>query len=145
MKFDFGMYGIWRTVHIISAICILLYCFVHLILHSSLFKGIIHKRINRQDFEKIWSVSSKVIAVLMSIFVVVTSIKASQSLIRVEHPVIEKNRQYRHQEHSYEVKKKPEDHEEQGQIIEEPSGEEAYSRQSRLKRHILQITCPYLN
>lgn len=124
MKFDSGMYGVWRIVHIISAISILLYCFVHLMLHMSLFKGIIHKRVNRQDFEKIWSVSSKVIAVLMSIFVIVTSIRASQSVIRIEGHRIEDHRQNRHQEQSYETKKKPEEQEEHSEVIDDSSEDE---------------------
>ena len=83
MNLHFDGHGMWRTVHIISAVVLFSGSLVHLLLHMPLFKGMIGKNVNRQDFEKVWNMGSRVVAVLMSIFVVFTSIRVSKNAIGI--------------------------------------------------------------
>ena len=100
INFDIGHHRIWRTLHILSAVIILICSFVHVLLHMPLFKEIIRKKFDGQFFEKAWGVVSRVAAVLMSIFVLITSVDVSGSITGMgghnEH-----RRRYR--EHDYNI------------------------------------------
>ena len=116
MKLDLGQQRIWRMVHILCAVILFLSSMVHLLFHMPLFKGMLWKNVGGQDFEKVWSVGSKAVAILMSVFVIFTSTRAFQSVVEIKG-----HHEKRHQEQGYIKNKKPE---RQDEIIEDSPEEE---------------------
>lgn len=74
MNFTLGSYELWLTIHIISALILLICGFIHLFLHIKHFNAFLNKKALNKGTEKIWNGFTSVIAILTSIFVFVTSI-----------------------------------------------------------------------
>lgn len=104
-NFDSSKYDFWSTLHVISAITMMICILVHIILHASLFKTFIKRIVEKIEFEKAWNIGSRCIAIIMSIFVVITSVRVSKDVV-----TIGKNDRTRYHEESYNTNEKYEEY-----------------------------------
>lgn len=74
------LYGLWRVLHIVSAIVFLICCLGHILLHMTLFQGLLKKVFPGKGFETGWKIGSRAAAVFMNAFVVVASLRVSRGL-----------------------------------------------------------------
>ena len=77
-------YDIWRISHILSAVTLLVCAFLHLLLHFNMIKALIMKKITSKNFEKIYTIGTRVIALIMCILVLTSSIHATFSAFGIE-------------------------------------------------------------
>lgn len=81
----------------------MIFILLHIILHASLFKTFIKIIVEKVEFEKAWNIDSRCIAIIMCIFVVITSVRVSKDVV-----TIEKNNRTRYHEEGYNINEKNE-------------------------------------
>lgn len=135
LQIEMGPHRVWRTVHIIASVLLLICVLVHLLLHMNLFKGIFLKKCNSKNMEKVWSIASKIIAIIMVLVVLQMSWKEVSGLAFRHPPKL-------HNENGFEPHKRKEfkKKEEQSQesIIEVPSED---TSNSSVEDYLKNLTC----
>lgn len=83
--FAFANYGIastmvWRTIHIICAVTIMICAFVHVLLHVSMFRTLMKRKIQAPGLQKLTGVGSGILAVALAVVAVKMSYSGLSSI-----------------------------------------------------------------
>ena len=70
----FSGYDLWRILHVIFAVVLLICVFIHVLLHAGMFRAMIRSTRQNPKAVRIWEITSVTLAVLLAILIVKVSV-----------------------------------------------------------------------